>query len=82
MAVFSRYIRKKRVAQTVPAFPFKGTPSLARPPLSQNNSPDCFAIHPLRSAFDIWALPKPAKGAASGHRQRNTFLWNPVHTLI
>ena len=61
--------------------PDKGTPSLAGRPLSKNNSLDCFSIHPLRGAFGSWALPKPARGAASGLRLRNTSLRNPVHIL-
>ncbi len=59
----------------------QGTPSLARRPSFQNSPLDCFGNSPLRSAFVFWALPKPARGVASGLRLRNTSLRNPVHIL-
>ena len=41
----------ERCAALVRAANHKGRPSLAGPPLFQNNPPDCFSIHPLRSAL-------------------------------
>ena len=36
---------------------YQGTPSLAGRSLFQNSPPDCFEIHPLRSALYRRALP-------------------------